>query len=596
MKGTAITTYRCRRVAGLFRFAGLLLGLILLAGPAGAERDVDDIEELIPHRETALERYRLLANGGRPVDALLFQAQPPPAAPVRNCAEWDPVTGVLIRYPIGLPYALLRDLDDDVTLHVVVDSSFFAAAQYYFVANGVDTSMVQWLVKANNSIWTRDYGPWFVFDGQGDLTIIDHFYNRPWRTSDNKIPGELGAQLGIPVVAHDMWHAGGNYMTDGAHLSMSTNLVYEEALAYNGMSPEEVRSLMTDYYGVLSYSVISDIESGGIHHIDTWGKYLDEETVLIKEVATSHHTYAALEQRATLIASLIASTGRPYDVHRVYCHDIGGGNPAAYTNSLIANHRIYVPLFGEAAHDSAAVQAYRAAAPGYEVIGHFFSGFITDDALHCRIKGVMDVGMLRVAHVPLAGDVAGPATVRAEVRAHSEAGLAAVEIRYRVGDGASTPAPMVSVGGYEYEATIPSSPSEATIDYYVLASDLSGREEGHPRPAPAAWHSFTMPGRATGVDESVPSVAITPEAYPNPFADRTRFAFELRFAESVELDVYDVRGRRVRRVAHGPRAPGHHEFEWDGRDETGRLVPSGVYYFRLRAAGLVHSRPVVLIR
>ncbi len=573
----------------------LLTGLS--AAPAAAEWDVDGIEELIPHRETALERERLLENGGRPIDARGLRADPPPSTPVRNCAEWEPLSGVLIRYPLGLPYTLLRDLDDDVTLHVVVSSTNLAAAKANFVANSVDTSKVMWLVKANDSIWTRDYGPWFVFDGGGDLSIIDHTYNRPWRPNDNLTPAALGTQLGIPVFGHDMYHTGGNYMTDGALFSMSTDLVYDEALSANGMSPAQVDALMNDYYGITTYNVVTDISAGGIHHIDTWGKVLDEETVLIKEVVVSHSTYAALEQRATLIASLLTSTGRPYEVHRVFCYNIGGGNPASYTNSLIGNDRIYVPLFGVASYDTAAVEAYRAAAPGYSVLGYTYGGWLTDDALHCRTKGVMDVGMLRVAHVPVVDDTAGPIAIRAEVDDRSEAGLAAVELRYRVDGGVWTSVSMAPVGGDEYEASIPASSVDATIDYFVLASDLTGREEGHPRPAPAAWHTFTRLGDATGV-EAVPGAGEGegPRAYPNPFMNRTRFEFDLAYAGTVELAVYDVTGRRVRELVRGRREAGRHELQWDARDDAGRPVPSGVYFFRLRAAGIVHSRPVVLTR
>ncbi|MCK5407424.1 MAG: agmatine deiminase family protein, partial [Candidatus Krumholzibacteria bacterium] len=377
MTGIAITTYRCPRVAGLLRFAGLLLGLILLAGPAGAERDVDDIEELIPHRETALERYRLLANGGRPVDALLFQAQPPPAAPVRNCAEWDPVTGVLIRYPIGLPYALLRDLDDDVTLHVVVDSSFFAAAQIYFVTNGVDTSMVQWLVKANNSIWTRDYGPWFIFDGDGTQGIVDPIYNRP-RPLDDVIPTTIGGLWSIPVYGMPIAIPGGNYMCDGRGIGMSTRLVLDENPS---LTTVEVDSIMRDYTGIERYEHFDYVQIGGIHHLDCWAKLLSPSKILIEEVPPSHSDYARTEANVAYVSSITNCYGRPYEIVRVYTP-----NNEPYTNSLIVNDKVYVPQYGTSWDDDA-IASYQAAMPGYEVLGYTGS-WLSDDAIHCRAMGV----------------------------------------------------------------------------------------------------------------------------------------------------------------------------------------------------------------
>jgi agmatine/peptidylarginine deiminase len=575
---------------------GIVLSL-LGSRAARAEWDVDGLEELLPHAPSALDTLRFLAREGPPVPRELL-ADPPPAAPIRNCAEWEPMTGALIRYPLGLPYALLRDLDDVVILHVVVASNQLATAKSSFVANGVDTTKVQWLVEPNNSIWTRDYGPWFVFDGNGDEVIVDHVYNRPQRPDDDLIPVYFGAQQGIPVVRHDMWHTGGNYMTDGAHWSMSTDLVYDEAHSANGMTPEEVDQLMEDYYGVTTYDVVDDISASGIHHIDTWGKFLDEETIVIKQVWPAQPTYAALEQRATLIASLPASTGRSYRVFRVYCHDIGGGNPASYTNSLILNDRVCVPMFSSASNDTAALAVYRTAMPGYDVKGYAYGGWLTDDALHCRVMGVADRSMLRVAHVPVRETQTAPVPITAFVDDRSEAGVASVELHYRFAGESWQTVAMAPAGGDDYAAAIPSPLAATTVDYYVIASDLSGRQEGMPRSAPAGFYTFP-------IEASPTSVAVRPGEAPdglaalvgpNPFRSETRFSFELRYPERVILSVHDVTGRLVRRLADGEQGAGRSEFVWDGRDDGGRRVADGVYFFRLRAAGIAYSRPVVLRR
>ncbi len=574
----------------------LFVGLFLIALPALAEWDVDGLEELLPHHET--DRERLFWEGREdemPGRDLL--ADPPPADPIRNCGEWEPCTGVLIRYPLGLPYSLLRDFDDDVILHVVVNSSYQSSAKSNFVANGVDTSKVEWLVKPNDSIWTRDYGPWFVFDGNGDIGIIDHTYNRPWRPNDNLIPIHFADQQGIPVYSHDMYHTGGNYMTDGSLFSMSTDLVYDEAWSANGMNQAAVDQLMEDYYGITTYNVVDDIASGGIHHIDTWGKFLDEENILIKETWTSHYTYASLEQRATLIASLRASTGRNYQVHRVYCYNIGG-EPASYTNSLILNDKIYVPFFGNSGYDNAAIASYQAAAPGYDVTGYYHSGFISDDALHCRAKGVMDSGILRVAHVPVLEEQTGPVTISAFVDDRSEGGVSLVDLHYRFEGFGWQTVSMDGAGNDTYEGMIPNPSVDTNVDYYVHAEDTSGRTEGMPRTEPAAWYTFPILSEtSTGVAGEAPgALAVLHGNAPNPFNPSTTFRFDLKYAESVELFLFDTRGRLVRRLVDGMRDAGSHEVVWDGLDDAGREVPSGVYHYRLRAAGLSYSCPAVLVR
>lgn len=571
----------------------------LTAPSARAERDVDGIEELLPHHETQAERE---AWRGREAELeairALRAADPPPLAPVRNCAEWEPLSGVMVRYPLGVPYTLLRDLDDDLTLHVVVSSANQTAAVANLTSNGVDMDKVELLVRPNDSIWTRDYGPWFVFDGNEQFAIVDHVYNRPMRPNDDQIPIHFGDQQGIPVVHHDMWHTGGNYMTDGAHISSSTRLVYNEAAANNGMTPAQVDQLMHDYYGVETYSVMEYIEPVGIHHIDTWAKFLDEETVLVKDVWPTHGTYANLNQRAALLASLPSSTGRNYQVHRIYCYNIGGGQPASYTNSLLANDRVYVPLFGNSTYDDDALAIYEQAMPGYDVRGYTYSGWLTDDALHCRTKEVSDRGMLRVEHIPVREPQESPVLITADIVPHSGQPITAAELHYRHNGGSWTVLAMTPSEDDAYVSTIPAPAVAGPTDYYVHAEDGSGREEGMPRVEPGAWYTFQHSPAVSGIGDIAAGNAnleLRPGG-PNPFQDETTFSFALAFPEHVELAVFDTQGRAVRHLIDEVRSGGDHEVRWDGRDDAGRPLPAGVYRYRLRAAGLQYSRPVHLLK
>ena len=579
----------------------VLLGLFILIAPCSApaqdagQWDVDGLEILLPRHETA--RERAFWEGREDQMPSLQLRDNPPTGPVRNCAEWEPTSGVMIRYPLGLPYDLLRDLDDNVDLHVVVSSSYLSTATSNLTSNGVDMDRVHFLVRSNDSIWTRDYGPWFIFDAAGELGIVNHTYNRPWRPNDNNIPYYFGLEQGIPVYSHSMYHTGGNYMTDGSGFSCSTRLVYNEASSENGMSEAQVDALMEEYYGIQNYHVLQYIESGGIHHIDTWAKFLDEETVLVKEVWSSHHTYATLEQRATLLASLPASTGRRYQVHRVYCYDIGYSDPASYTNSIILNDHIYVPHFGNSTYDEAALDTYRAAAPGYTVSGYYYSGFLSDDALHCRTKGLMDEGMLRVGHVPVRTEQEGAVTLTATIIAHSGQPLTEAALHYRHDGGDWSVVDMALQSGDTYAGTIPGPAADALCEYYISAADASGRSEGMPRTQPAATYTFGHLQDVSAVPGGVPATAAVLNAnYPNPFNPTTTFSFELKYADEAELVIVDARGRLVRTLVAGRREAGRHEVSWDGTDTAGRPVASGVYYYRLRAAGLQYTRAATLVK
>ena len=71
---------------------------------------------------------------------------------------------------------------------------------------------------------------------------------------------------------------------------------------------------------------------------------------------------------------------------------------------------------------------------------------------------------------------------------------------------------------------------------------------------------------------------------PNPFVNSTRVAFSLERAQEVKLYVTDVGGRVVRTLADGAAPGGRSTVHWDGRDDAGRSVASGIYFFRLESA------------
>jgi len=83
---------------------------------------------------------------------------------------------------------------------------------------------------------------------------------------------------------------------------------------------------------------------------------------------------------------------------------------------------------------------------------------------------------------------------------------------------------------------------------------------------------------------------------PNPFNPSTEIGFSLPGPATVTLDIYDVSGKRVRRLLDENRPAGNHSIHWDGLDENGSQAVSGVYFYRLTAGKAAHSRKMVLLR
>jgi hypothetical protein len=97
-----------------------------------------------------------------------------------------------------------------------------------------------------------------------------------------------------------------------------------------------------------------------------------------------------------------------------------------------------------------------------------------------------------------------------------------------------------------------------------------------------------------GVPASAAAVALT--LAPNPCNPRTTIAFTLAEAGPASVNVFDVRGRLVRRLHHGGLEAGPHNLPWSGDDERGRPAAAGVYVVRVEGAGWAQSTRVTLVR
>jgi FlgD Ig-like domain len=84
--------------------------------------------------------------------------------------------------------------------------------------------------------------------------------------------------------------------------------------------------------------------------------------------------------------------------------------------------------------------------------------------------------------------------------------------------------------------------------------------------------------------------------YPNPFNPTTTIAFSIKNRTRVRLSVYDVSGARVRTLADEDFAAGAHTRVWDGRNDAGQPVASGVYFYKLVAREFVKTRKMVLLK
>jgi hypothetical protein len=95
---------------------------------------------------------------------------------------------------------------------------------------------------------------------------------------------------------------------------------------------------------------------------------------------------------------------------------------------------------------------------------------------------------------------------------------------------------------------------------------------------------------------SVLRAAALEQNQPNPFNPVTTIAFTLSNGGPARLEIFDASGRLVRTLVDRPMMPGTHQILWDGMDEDGRSVGSGVYFYRLRAGAFEQSRRMTILK
>ncbi|HXH28153.1 MAG TPA: agmatine deiminase family protein, partial [Candidatus Polarisedimenticolia bacterium] len=437
---------------------------------------------------------------------------------------WEPALGAMVAWPPIVPESLLVEIARDDRLYLLVeDPAGQAEAEQAMARLHIDPARVQFIVApaGDGRSWPRDWGPFPLFDGEGTFRLVAHrFVDYPGATAncdgwlyserllyfmdfrpDDATTAVVARTLGFPLTSLPFALTGGNALVDGHGTAFSTCVMLNENRRTFGMGETEFYRAVEDALGITRYVIVPNFEWFGIQHIDCLLKPLDEETILVKRLPEGHPDHDAIEAIVRDLAARTGPYGRPYRIRRIDTPPyLFGFFVPNYTNSLILNRKILVPLYGIPA-DQKALATWREIMPGYEVIG-FRNDSPYDwnwlDALHCRVRAVWDPGMLYLSHRRIDASVAPAASYPVEVtiRDYSRAGLVPDELRlfWRLRGESAWRSLQLSPGSapHTYEGAIPSAGSGRTVEYYLSAADRSGRHETLPRVAPQGFYSFSI--------------------------------------------------------------------------------------------------------
>lgn len=423
--------------------------------------------------------------------------------PKRIPGEFEPVSQVMMCYPNNMPLSVYKTIAEDNELLILTNpdsrnrSRINQAKQAFSDAeiNMDNVTFIDMNIDDDYAYWVRDFSPFFVFDDYA-LSIVDFTYNRPYRTEQNAVPSKLADYFSYSYSKMGIVHTGGNLMQDGRGTAFSDDLIVSE----NNNNKTNVLNKMEQYTGTDRYVITIDPQGDYIAHIDCWAKIVAPDKIIVARLPKTNSRYQYYEQVAEELGNLKCCYGYNYRIYRI---DEPGGNVVApYTNSLIANKHVYMPLGDNDTYNQKALEVYQEALPGYEI--HGIEGypssnsiaFLNTDALHCRTHEVPDANMLYIDSREVYRDeveLLDEYLIKANIVSYALEDVQNVKIHYSINNEEYIEMDMEQykdTSNYIYPFTNLKSGDD--VKYYISANDVANNYNIDPTCGKADPHHFVV--------------------------------------------------------------------------------------------------------
>ena len=341
----------------------------------------------------------------------------------RMPAEWEPHEATWLAWPhnpedwpgkfqaIPWLYAeIVRLLAAHERVHILVEDRKAQQRIHGILARaGANLDRVSLHSWPTNRSWTRDSGPIFVRNAEGQVALTDWRFNA-WAKYDNwqlddQVPGRIAELLGLPSwqpeiqLNDDRRHRivleGGSIDVNGAGALLTTEecLLSEVQQRNPGVTREQLEHAFSDYLGIdqvlwLNRGVVGDDTHG---HVDDIARFAGPDTIVAAvEPNTADPNHAPLAENLERLRTARTPHGKPFNVIELPMPRPvvfrGQRLPASYANFYVANGLVLVPTFHDP-NDRTALNILAEAFPGREVIGIHSVDLIWGlGALHCMTQ------------------------------------------------------------------------------------------------------------------------------------------------------------------------------------------------------------------
>jgi agmatine/peptidylarginine deiminase len=236
---------------------------------------------------------------------------------------------------------------------------------------GLPAHQMHYVSLPVKGMWIRDYGPSFVRRQSEGIVINDAEYVETDRVNDDMAPTELANLLKLPVVKVPLLAEGGNILSNGQGICVTTDALFLRNKD-RGRGKPEVERILREYYGFQQIVELSALTTEPTGHVDMFATFVCPDTILLGQYDPGIDPVNAdvLDGNAVILEKIRTRTG-PLKVVRIPMPFNRGGVWRTYTNVIYANDIVIVPTYAhmDPEIERRAMATYAEHLPAWEIMG-----------------------------------------------------------------------------------------------------------------------------------------------------------------------------------------------------------------------------------
>lgn len=267
---------------------------------------------------------------------------------------------------------ITRALHSGERVHIIAyDNVEMDRIKSVLIAEGIDMTQVDLFMSENDDYWIRDNGPIFVLDENGAPAIQNWGFNG-WGDKTayekcNRVPTNIAAAYGFPVIDVDLINEGGSVELDGHGTLMAKKSSILNRNRNPGISQKEAEAVFTKYLGVTNFIWLKGFKGGDItdDHIDGTARFVNGNTIVtLREEDAYPGEYDLISDATNANGEKYTIVGLPFTQNKLP----GSEEKGIYVNFYIGNDVVLVPNFDDP-NDVVANEIVQGLFPDKTVIG-----------------------------------------------------------------------------------------------------------------------------------------------------------------------------------------------------------------------------------